>query len=359
MRRIARDHRSVFGALALTCVGASWWGCDKVSQDVKSSSAGIGAGGGSTSSGSTGGTALDGGTGGSTEDASCASINVTVGQRPLDMLLLVDQSLDQNSGDWEASISGIDDFVTDPASNGITAGLILFPHSGDESTCDPTLYETLDVPFGLLPGKASAIADAFAATYQQLPSGYQAEMQGALMAATAWQDSNPTHNVVVVLVAYGDPDYCDQSFDDLGALSAGALSYNGVRTYVIGVPGSPITDLDKIAAAGGTKGAYIDTTALPQIRSDALTACDWPLPPPPNNQQLDPNKVNLEYTPMQNAMPQILPRAMDLVGCNGGSGWYYDSNTMPTKIILCPLSCATVPQMSVWDVLFGCPSVFN
>jgi hypothetical protein len=345
--------------LVLTCVAASWWGCEKGSQDVKSSSASIGAGGGSTSSGSGGGTVLDGGTGGGTEDAACASTNVTVGQRPLDMLLLVDQSLDQTSGNWAASVMDIVGFVTDPASTGITAGLILFPHTGDENTCDPTQYDTLDVPFGLLPGNASAITNALAATYQMAPSGYQAEMQGALMAATAWQDSHPTHKVVMVLVAYGDPDSCDQSFDDLGALSAGALSYNGVRTYVVGVPGSPVTDLDKIAAAGGTKLAYIDPTALWQIRIDALVECEWPIPPPPNNQQLGPNKVNFEYTPMPNAMPQILPRAMDLAGCQGGSGWYYDSNTMPTKIVLCPLSCATVPNMSVWDVLFGCPSVFN
>jgi hypothetical protein len=286
---------------------------------------------------------------------------VAVGQHSLDMILLVDQSLDQNSGGWETTVMGVAQFILDPGSAGISTGLMLFPHAGQEATCDPTEYEVLDVSIAPLPGNAAAITNAFTATYQMQPGGYQAELQGTLSIATAWQDAHPTHKVVVVLIAYGDPDYCDQSFDDLGALSAAALNYNGVRTYVIGVPGSDITDLDKIAAAGGTKVAYNNdiTTALAQIRIDALVACEWPFPPPTSNQQLDPDKVNLQFTPMPNAMPQMLPRAMDLAGCKGGSGWYYDNNTMPTKIILCPLSCATVPNASVWDVLFGCPSVFN
>jgi hypothetical protein len=282
---------------------------------------------------------------------------VAVGKNPLDMILLVDQSLDQGSGNWQATGAAVDQFVMDPGSDGISAGLMLFPHAGQAETCDPTEYAVLDVPIAPLPGNAPALASALAATYQMQPSGYQAEMQGTLSIATAWQASHPTHKVVVVLIAFGDPAYCDKSFDDLGALSADALSNNGVRTYVIGVPGANVTNLDKIAAAGGTKVAY-DITALQQIAVDAL-ACEWPIPPPPSNQPLDPDKVNLQYTPMPNAMPQILPRAMDLAGCKGGSGWYYDSNTMPTEIILCPLSCATVPNTSVWDVLFGCPSVLN
>jgi hypothetical protein len=280
------------------------------------------------------------------------------------MLLLVDQSLDQNSGNWEGSVAGIDSFVTDPASNGITAGLILFPHPGKEATCDPTQYETLDVPFGLLPGNAFAITNAFAATYQQQPSGYEAEMKGALKAATAWQDLNPTHKVVMVLVAYGDPDYCDQSFDGLAAICADALGYNGVLTYVIGVPGSPIPDLDKIAAAGGTGMTYdvssditLFTQVINQIRTGAL-GCEFTIPPAPG-QMLDPDLVNFSYTPMGSGMPAELPRARDVTQCGTGPGWYYDNNLTPTKIILCPASCATVQadNGAKVDVLFGCESI--
>jgi hypothetical protein len=307
-----------------------------------------------------------GGTGVGGADAACVSTSVIAHRVPLDMLLLVDQSLDQNSGNWEGSVMGVNTFVNDPASDGITAGMILFPHAGAEASCDPTQYDTLDVPWGLLPGNAFAITNAFAATYQMAPSGYYAEMQGALMAATAWQDSHPMHKVVMVMVAYGDPDYCDQSFDDLGALCADALGYNGVLTYVIGVPGSPIPDLNKIAAGGGTKQAYdvssditLFSAAINQIRTGAL-GCDFTIPQPPG-QTLDPDKVNFSYTPMGSGMPAQLPRAKDLLDCGTGPGWYYDNNLKPTKIILCPASCTTVQvdNGAKVDVLFGCESMFK
>jgi hypothetical protein len=181
--------------------------------------------------------------------------------------------------------------------------------------------------------------------------------------ATAWQDSHLMDKVVVVLIAVGDPDGCIMTFNGLALIAHGALSYDGVRTYVINVSGAPNPGLDMIAAAGGTKQAYDSfgqfTMAIDQLRSGELPGCEWTIPPPPNNQPFVPDKVNFEYTPTANAMPQSLPRAIDLAGCKGGDGWFYDSNTTPTKIILCPLSCQTVPNHSAWDVLFGCPSQWN
>jgi hypothetical protein len=193
-------------------------------------------------------------------------------------------------------------------------------------------------------------------------------LKGALMAATAYQDAHPTHKVILVLATDGDPTGCGgRSMDDIAALARNALNYNGVLTYVIGVSGSTIAALDEIAAAGGTTAAYDITrdisefsAKMAEIRTAEL-GCDFEIPPPPNGQELDPNIVNFTYTPNGVGTPKLLPRADDLADCNDQPGWYYDSNTAPRKIILCPASCATVQVDSNAKVaaLFGCQSVVN
>jgi hypothetical protein len=188
------------------------------------------------------------------------------------------------------------------------------------------------------------------------------------MVATAYQEAHPTHKVILVLATDGDPNGCaNNEIDAIADFAKSARNYNGVLTYVIGVNGSIISNLDKIAAAGGTTAAYDVTqdinlfaTKMAEIRSAAL-GCEFEIPPPPNNQQLDPDKVNFSYTPNGTGMPKVLLRADNLVDCNGKPGWYYDSNLAPSKIILCPASCSTVQadNNAKVSVLFGCKSQIN
>ena len=131
-----------------------------------------------------------------------------------------------------------------------------------------------------------------------------------------------------------------------------------------GVASANISDLNKIAVGGGTAAAYDATdisqfsAKMAQIRNVGL-GCDYAIPPPPNNQMLNPDKVNFSYSPKGTGKASVLPRAGDLAACNGGPGWYYDSDSAPSKIILCPASCATVQGDSdaKVDVLFGCTSL--
>src|SRR5207247_9560367 len=99
------------------------------------------------------------------------------------------------------------------------------------------------------------------------------------------------------------------------------LDYDGVHTYVIGVEGSTIANLNHIAAAGGTTAAYDITQDISQfsatmaeIRSAAL-ACEFGIPPPPGGKVLVPDKVNFTYTPGGTDTPVTLPRADDLADC--------------------------------------------
>src|SRR5262249_391503 len=125
------------------------------------------------------------------------------------------------------------------------------------------------------------------------------------------------------------------------------------------------TNLNQIAVAGGTMAAYDVTQNISQfsqkmaeIRANALS-CEIPIPPPPMNEQLDPAKVNVNYTPGAATTPTTLPNVLTKSACGTKTAWYYDNNANPTKIVLCPSACMAVQadvQASI-DVLFGCKTI--
>ncbi|WP_437308444.1 vWA domain-containing protein [Sorangium sp. So ce388] len=371
MSRLARSHRHLFVLLTLSCIAAAWSGCatasDRPTTGTSSTSQSSSSGNGG--SGGTGGQyASDGGGGGGGgETGACTSTSAQAHRIALDIVFLIDQSGSMTGAKWTGTTTALRTFFEDPASGGIGAGMVYFPTQEPED-CDVTHYMVLDVPIDSLPGHGFALTNSMPADATGVGTPTYGALKGALMAATAYQDAHPTHKVILVLATDGDPNGCEgQSIDEIANLARNALNYNGVLTYVIGVSGSTIATLDKIAAAGGTTAAYDITrdisefsAKMAEIRTAEL-GCDFEIPPPPNGQELDPNIVNFTYTPNGMGTPKLLPRADDLADCNDQPGWYYDSNIAPGKIILCPASCATVQVDSKAKVaaLFGCQSVVN
>jgi hypothetical protein len=160
----------------------------------------------------------------------------------------------------------------------------------------------------------------------------------------------------------------------------GAAHGQGIRTFVIGSPGSERNDstgadarpwLSRAANAGATPSpgcsdtgpnyCHMDMTqatdfgaalrsGLAQI-AGTLVSCTYDLPAPPAGQQLDLGKINVINTP-GGGNPTILPRSDDP---NCTDGWYLDSNN---RVVLCSNTCAQVqadPQVGL-EVLFGCKS---
>jgi hypothetical protein len=216
------------------------------------------------------------------------------------MIFLIDRSVNMAGTDWMTIAGALKTFFVDPASAGIGAGLLFFPHSPWD--CNRTHYEMLTVPLGELPNNALALTNAIPAAAEGLGTPIRPALDGTLMQATAYQDANPTRRVAVVLASAGDllpaaPGASDANecgdtspltvWDELAELSRNALSYNGVRTFVVSVPGATISDLDKVAAAGGTTAAFDATdidllyAKIAEIRSEALV-CDFEIPPPHN-----------------------------------------------------------------------------
>jgi len=59
----------------------------------------------------------------------------------------------------------------------------------------------------------------------------------------------------VVLITDGDPNVGNTSITDIAALAASLYNYNGTPTYVVGLQGATMANLNQIASAGGTQSA--------------------------------------------------------------------------------------------------------
>jgi hypothetical protein len=329
-----------------------------------------GAGGTGNNTGGSGGFNFGGnsGQGGSSvdPDAACAATSAEASLVPLDMLVVLDRSGSMSGTKWNGSVEALNTFVNDPASAGINVGLVLFPHEFPAlDDCDYTAYDDLIVPIGELPQNAPAFSTALDITD---PLGgttpIYGALKGALFAATSYQDANPAHKVIVVFASDGEPNSCPGNQNQIpviAALSSSALNYNGVQTYAIAIQGANLTSLNQIAAAGGTTTAF-DVTSdvtlfaekMAEIRTSAL-ACEFLIPPPPDGEELDINKVAVRFTDSM-GMESEIPRAEDAADCGAGPGWYYNNNVNPTKILLCPGSCDAVQgdAEGKLNVFFGC-----
>lgn len=85
--------------------------------------------------------------------------------------------------------------------------------------------------------------------------------------------------------------------------------------------------------------------------------CEFQVPDNPEG-ELDPGLVEVQLT-LGGGAPTTLPRVLDEGACSQEPGaFYFDSNTAPTEVKLCPGVCSQVgadPQAEV-SVLVGCPA---
>ncbi len=321
-----------------------------------------------------------------TPDASCAATVVKADLIPLDMYIMTDKSSSMIGTRWNDVKKAIIGFSNDPASAGIGVGIQYFPKLPAQYTstcsndsqcggygpcwlsycraCTVTHYSTPDVPITVLPGAVAAITNSINAItpFGGTPTG--PALQGAVSYAKAWASSHPGHSTVVVLATDGDPYSCAPA--DIPSISAIASSAAAgtpkVLTFVIGV-GTSLTNLNAIAAAGGTTKAYLVSAganvtqqfiqALNDIRKKTL-GCEYQMPKTDAG-IIDPSKVELEWTPTSGA-PVVIQRVKDATACGTSEGWYYDNAVTPSKLLLCPASCTKVqadPGSKV-NISLGC-----
>jgi len=93
------------------------------------------------------------------------------------------------------------------------------------------------------------------------------------------------------------------------------------------------------------------------VIKSAKLSCSWPLPAPPDGKQLDPTQINVEYIDGNN-VSTVFGKVASAADCTKikGDGWYYDNETKPTKVLVCPQTCTKIQgQTSAQIVIhFGC-----
>ncbi len=262
--------------------------------------------------------------------------------------------------------------------------------------CVQADYSAPVVEIAPLPANAQAVLGSLTTTNPRFPGASQETNTGvalsaALEHAQAFASQAATHTVAVVLVTDGLPNYCFPfdivtNQDVVKAVqqiaqtaAAGYQSPAKIRTFVIGVLDAPDpTDptavdstpiMDTIAQSGGTGKAFVLNAAgdvgsgfadaLKAIRGTVLS-CDYQVPLPPTNEQLDFSKVNVQFTP-SGAKPTTLLYVPTPDKCDPTvGGWYYDVNPAlggkPTKISVCPQNCPLFQssQNAQVDVQLGC-----
>jgi hypothetical protein len=321
-------------------------------------------GGGGFGNGSNGGPI--GTVGGVTPGSACATSSAGTTRPPAYLVFMYDRSgsMDDSVGGgltkWEACKSALGNFFASPSSTGIHASLTFFGTDPDstKADCSSSSYATPQVAMTVLPD-ANSFSSKLAATKPSTNTPTLPAIQGAIEYA---QTIKPTDGgkVAVVLVTDGDPEGCTGNSVSAVAKEAAAVA-GTIPTYVVGI-GSSLSNMQEMAAGGGTSAILVDTKSPTQVTSDLESAlgtiaasqlgCQYGFPSPPAGQTLDVDAVNVDYTP-SGAAQTTLSYSAD---CSDANGWHYDDNQHPTQIVMCGSICDTLKRDSGGkvDIIFGC-----
>ncbi|MBN1656675.1 MAG: VWA domain-containing protein [Deltaproteobacteria bacterium] len=334
--------------------------------------------------------------------------------QPVALYIMLDQSssmLDSVSGipfvppyKWNVAYDAITAFVRDPESTDLDVAIQYFPlgavrlsdpdagvPSEVPAECQGTEYATADVPMGRLPGNAQAIIDSLNFHF---PAGsgtpIEPALRGAVNFCNQYMNGNSSgEKCVVVLITDGLPTACNGDFSTLaGIASEGFNSDPSVKTYAIGMIGADFTLLNQIGQNGGTDCApsdsqtfacdvtagmtlleafelireYIVETRV-EIRVETQYVkldCQWEIPPPPEGETFDREKVNVEFSSTGlESDKRYLAKVESEDKCEGELAWYYDDPQDPKQIIACPTACSLIEEADLGKirVLLGCESM--
>lgn len=294
-------------------------------------------------------------------DAVCATAEPTSGSR------------------WEvfrAKLSAALDTL--PTSSG--AGLMHYPtgkgtFSGDPTGCVP---QTPDVPIAELSTSEPAIGAALAAI---APAGGTPTHDAVTAALAQLDQANVPGAKYLVLATDGQATFCGAcdlfcSSDELAAdnevliAEVAAAAAKGIRTFVLGAPGSgPYRSvLSRIAEAGqtavsgcahsGPAYCHQDMTTSPDFGAaleaalaavgGAALSCTYDIPP--DNGDFDPGQVNVQLT-VDGATTQVPQDKAH------GDGWDYSADG--AQILLYGPTCedAKAAMGGKIEILYGCPTI--
>lgn len=247
-------------------------------------------------------------------------------------------------------------------------------------SCEVTRYATPAVEVAALPGAAVAVLNAIAANR---PAGISSTptwpaLQGVVNQARARAAANPGRKVAVLFATDGLPSGRCEPRDIPSIVRVAREAFAGppsVPVFVVGVfadgDATARSNLDQVAAAGGTRASFITGTgtdtarrlgeALDAIRTTTI-ACSYQVPAPAGmDVAVDFARVNVEFTSA--AGRSTVPYVGGAAACSATrGGWHYDvdpTRGRPTQVILCPETCRVINQVqgASIDLRIGCQTV--
>jgi hypothetical protein len=125
--------------------------------------------------------------------------------------------------------------------------------------------------------------------------------------------------------------------------------------------------LELILDTGGVFGNLCEQDFQPifdevatQVVEGATLSCEFVIPPPPEGEDFDPDKVNVDFDDGGAGGPLPIGRVDSAADCAGVEhGWYYDNPADPQTIVVCDQTCALfqgVEEATV-EIVFGCETV--
>ena len=376
------DGSGLGGNNVVTSTGGTFIGKQNTGGTAPAGQGGSTSRGGSTNQGpGCPGVPMDAPLAGSGGDSSvCQSISQEADALPVDLYIMMDRSISMNepAGDtgltrWEAIRDAVEAFVTSPDAGDIGAGIGFFgkTQNGDDTIdCNPDNYAEPEVEIGLL---SEVGEDILAAIDDTIPGGVTPTLpalEGALAHAQDWARDNPDRASMVVLVTDGYPTQCEAGgiAEVAEAARVAAEDDPSVRTYVIGLDGTQ--NLEGIARAGGTKSAFLVESADIADRfvdvllniSSAQLACSFEVPDSPDpDLEIDPDRVQVVYTPESSGEPEEVPKVEGSADCERqpNGGWYFSAlGASSTRINVCPCTCSRFGAGRV-DVRLGCQPIIG
>jgi hypothetical protein len=301
------------------------------------------------------------------EEEECAAVSEAAELVPLpaDIIFVVDNS---GSMDFEASEiqARMNDFSSQIIASGIDVHVVLvssYPNNGNGICIDPPLGA------GGCPG-ADANPPVFTHVDERVAShnawnrllATHAEWSGAI------REDSVKHLVVVT------DDTSDMAWDDFDAdflaldpSHAGYLHHSVVCHS--NCPSAAGIGDDYITLSNTTGGVAADLcdqdfqavfdALSTEVLGGAALACEFPIPPPPDGMEFDPDEVNLEFHDGMGGVLQV-GRVDSASDCpNVVDGWHYDDPTAPTLIVMCPQTCGKIQasENGSIEIAFGCASV--
>ncbi len=365
--------RLVWFAFALAAVGA--WGCapgSMAGDDDDDDIAGVDGGG------------TDGGPSDPTPDAmpltdapACATQRVEAEEAtaPVDIIWVVDTSgsmdfeaatIESNLNDFAAQIDswGIDYRVIMIADRGTSGNAICVPPPlGGPGCTDGPNFRHVNENVGSDEGlrdvmntysqyqdvlRANSIKHFVAVSDDEADSSYDdGWFRGQILTKTApgfpTTPGVPQGYIFHSIVAFGDIPF-------IGCLTGAwyGQSYLDLTDLTLGVA-AKVCETDWTPIFDALQTAVLENTDLP---------CTFDIPEPPEGETLDPDRVNVVFTPT-GGTDVTIPRVDSEADCGGGQGWYYDNPGDPTQIIVCPATCTVFEGdvTGVVDLAFGCATI--